>query len=486
MSAAQTSSTPLTGVKRIWCRLEAIPILGMVFFTPRLLLLRRDLVTLRRFYIANLRQTYALGAPPLKRVYAFCQGLPIVGPGFTAARRIAKAKWASRSRRAPRGKTRLRVNYAMYLKVPRLVPLQVRCELRRMSRRIGAATESEPVRRRRGRSGYLYSYEFDGAVTKYADVRSVIEHHERAKPQVSEFYRALYDLRSGVVLRMVWIMEEMLEHHAKSFGLDLIDLPPYQLLRSSYADLDLRSQSLYYLRAAVEREPELAEAHYHLATIHSETGNLEEALICYRAMFDLPPTMRLAPHDTPLRARGYSECGVVLRRLGRYEEALECFEKGVEALDGFGAAHRELAKELRRAKKYAAAAEHLRRAMYYRPSLPMLPALPARLEPAPAGGQEFFHDPEIKEIDRRYPVAIPSLDITNRAGFRLFRLYGHCYAVLSADSAISYPRLLSRDYAVIFVDRDLDNVVRRVDQFWGRRKRRRGVAEQVPTARDGL
>jgi tetratricopeptide (TPR) repeat protein len=486
MSAARVGAAKLSRVKRIWSRCEAIPILGLVFSTPRLLLLRRDPVTLRRFYIANLRHTYALFAPPLKRVYGFCQGLPLVGPAFTAARRVVKTKWATWSSRVPRQPTISGWNYLMYLRAPHLGPLQAWCGLRRVSSRIAAATESEPTRRRRGRSGYLYSYEFDAAVTKYSDIKSVIEHHERAKPLMSPFYRALYDLRSGVVLRMVWIAEELLEHHAKSFGLDLAELPPYQLLRSSYADLDPRNQSIRYLRAAIEQDPELAEAYYHLASIHSETGNPEEALISYRAMLDLPETIRHAPHDVSLRARGYGECGLVLRRLGRYEEALGCFEKAVAAEDGFGMAHRELAKELRRAKRYGEAAEHLRRAVYYRPSLPTLPALPARLKPASAASRASFHAPEILEVDQRYPVSVPALDITNRASFRLFRLYGNCYAVLSADSAISYPRLLSRDYAVIFVDRDWDKVVDRVDEFWGRRKRRAGAAEQAPTVRDGV
>ena len=435
---SQNSGRPgLSGVERLWARLMAIPFLGLPFATPRLLL-RRDLGGLKRLIVVD-----------IKRTYHFLEHQPVIGPVIN--RKMVAARYYYRRNKSGgpgslwRALLRDLLRYGqqlprrpitvlvLYIRVPRVFFRRSAQVLGRLYRTVVPVSHTQTKMRQWDRSGYFYSYEFDAAVTKYSDIKSVILHHERSKPLVSSFYRGLYDLRSGLVLRMAWMMEEVLEHHAKSFGIGLAEFAPYQLLRASYADLDPRTQSIAYLRAAIERDPCLAEAHCHLGIIYRETGHDKEALACFHAVLDLAPTILCGKFEIPLPARAQYESGLVLRRLGRRDEALACFRKAVEALgcfanahrnpgtDCFADAHRALAEELRYAKRYAEAAEQFHRAMYCREIPPILPALPVRLAAAPAEDATTFFGPEIEPLDTEHPVQLPP---HHDLGILLYRYFG--------------------------------------------------------------
>jgi tetratricopeptide (TPR) repeat protein len=318
-----------------------------------------------------------------------------------------------------------------------------------------------------GRSGYLYPYEFDTAVTKYQDIKSIIDHHERSKQLVSSFYRALYDLRSGIVLRMVWVIQEALERNTNSFGLELDFFAPYQLLRSSCGDIDPRKQSIEYLQSATRHDPSLAEAYYQLGVIHRTEHRLDEALRCLQTATGLAPTMLPGPADVPLIVRAHYEAGLVLRDLNRFGEALGSFERAVELAPEFSDAHRMLAEEFRRIRRYARVSRHFHRAMFYRPPVPLLPLLPPRLAAAPPLGAGRFFEPEIVGplLDR--PVLLPPISVALHRGFRVFKLFDQTYAVPKDDGPIQYPSLLAQDHAVMFVSPEWDKVIGSINEFLG-------------------
>lgn len=441
------------GLKRVWDWAERVPVLGWAFTVIRFAL-RRDMRGLRAAVKSRLRRNYNF----FKRVYGWLERLPVVGGLLRWARQNHAGLLRSLVRRAVRGE--LRRSVAPYLEHPRLV----RWRLQRRARLASRNKVTPTGRRQLGRTGFLYTYEFDAAAGRYSDIKSMIVHNERAKPLVSPFYRALYDLRSGLILRMAWIMEEVLQHHAGSFGLAAAGFAPLQLLRSSYADLDPRSQSIAYLQSALREDPALAEAHYHLGIIYRETGRLEEALSCYRAALDLPPVIRRGQHDIPLNARSLYESGLVLQKLGRHDEARGNLQKAVQILPGFGDAHREFAHELRRAGAYADAAEQYYWAMYYRPGLAVLPRLPARLEAAKDSA--VFHEPDIVDPFAGSPVPLPPLTVHYYRYFRIFELFGRHYGIPTVDGDIDYHGILAREHSVMFDGQTHDSIVASINTYW--------------------
>jgi tetratricopeptide (TPR) repeat protein len=446
----------LTRLKRIHLRCENTPIVGPVFYASRLVLAHRDI----------------RGAA--RHVYSRCEQTPVVGPAFFAIRLIlvrGDIRGAARHLRA-RTAGDLAGIYSrwrplLYLRSPRPAYWRLLTSRRKSARLAKERSSTSAERGQQGRSGYLYSYEFDTAVANYADIKSIIEHHERSKPLVSSFYRALYDLRSGIVLRMVWVMEEVLKHHVKSFGLELERFAPYQLLRSSCGDIDVRNGSIKYLQSATRHDPSLGEAHYQLGLIFRAEHRLEEALPCLQTASALPPTMLPGPHDLPLSVRTHYEAGLVLRDLKHFDESLASFEKAVALDPDFPDAQRMLVEELRRAGRYGEAGEHFHKAMFYRPVVPRLPSLPMPLAPALASKATYLYEPKIAALLLDHPVPLPPISITLHRGFRIFQLFGQTYGVPEGDGPINYPSLVARDHAVMFVHPERKKVIASIDAFLG-------------------
>ena len=113
----------------------------------------------------------------------------------------------------------------------------------------------------------LLPYEFDAATTLYGDIRSVVNHHDRSKSQCSSYLRALYDLRSGVVLHMAWIISKVMNRYVAAVGLPAEDFKPLGALRASLGGLDPVTDAVGYLDSALVENPELAEALYHKGLI---------------------------------------------------------------------------------------------------------------------------------------------------------------------------------------------------------------------------
>jgi tetratricopeptide (TPR) repeat protein len=444
-----TSTRKMTGLKRAYSRCEHIPILGPFFSACRLVVAHGDVRGAARSLRASAKQAYVQ-----------LEGMPIIAWLFRKSRRLSNAS------------ADFMASILLYLRSPRHAYWRLRHahwwlvrRQRKMARIATMQKLSATKLRQLGQTGYLYPYEFDTAIANFADIKSIIEHHERSKPLASTFYRALYDLRSGLLLHRVRAIEDALKHHVKSFGLELERFAPYQLLRSSCADIDARKQSIEFLQSATRHNPSLGEAYYQLGVIYRVENRLTEALPCLQAAARLPPTMLQGSHELPLSVRAYYEAGLVLRDLKRFDEALVSFEKAVELAPEFSDAHRMLGEELRRAGRYAQAAEYFHRAMFYRPVVPLLPSLPPRLAPAPGSDAAKLSDPEIAGILLDRPVVLPAISIELHRGFRVFKLFGQIYGIPEGDGPIDYPGLVARDHVVMFVDSQREKVIRSVNEF---------------------
>jgi tetratricopeptide (TPR) repeat protein len=83
------------------------------------------------------------------------------------------------------------------------------------------------------------------------------------------------------------------------------------------------------LLSMVAKNPEDSFARYGLAMEYANTGNLERAIVEYRALIGFNPDY----------AAAYFHGGQALEKLGRIEEAREVYEKGIEATSRTGDQH---------------------------------------------------------------------------------------------------------------------------------------------------
>ena len=83
------------------------------------------------------------------------------------------------------------------------------------------------------------------------------------------------------------------------------------------------------LLSMVAKNPEDSFARYGLAMEYANTGNLENAIVEYRALIGFNPDY----------AAAYFHGGQALEKLGRIDEAREVYEKGIEATSRTGDQH---------------------------------------------------------------------------------------------------------------------------------------------------
>jgi tetratricopeptide (TPR) repeat protein len=83
------------------------------------------------------------------------------------------------------------------------------------------------------------------------------------------------------------------------------------------------------LLSMVAKNPEDSFARYGLAMEYANTGNLERAIVEYRALIGFNPDY----------AAAYFHGGQALEKLGRIDEAREVYEKGIQATSRTGDQH---------------------------------------------------------------------------------------------------------------------------------------------------
>ncbi|HBY64615.1 MAG TPA: hypothetical protein DEH78_32755 [Solibacterales bacterium] len=83
------------------------------------------------------------------------------------------------------------------------------------------------------------------------------------------------------------------------------------------------------LKSLLEQDPKNTFARYGIAMEYANRGKLNEAVEAHRALLA----------DNPGYGASYYHCGQALSQLGRYEEAREIYERGIEATTKGGDLH---------------------------------------------------------------------------------------------------------------------------------------------------
>lgn len=112
-------------------------------------------------------------------------------------------------------------------------------------------------------------------------------------------------------------------------------------------------------RRAVERQPDLAEAHYSLANALLSQGKRDLALHQYRRALECKPDY----------AEAYKNLGVLLKERGQVEEALRCFQQAVQHKPDYALAHFEAGNARHVRGELDAALACYRQALRFRPNL---------------------------------------------------------------------------------------------------------------------
>ena len=306
----------------------------------------------------------------------------------------------------------------------------------------------------------LLPYEFDAATTLYGDIRSVVNHHDRSKSQCSSYLRALYDLRSGVVLHMAWIISKVMNRYVAAVGLPAEDFKPLGALRASLGGLDPVTDAVGYLDSALVENPELAEALYHKGLILAALGDHGSAITVFQAASSLLPAIIPSIHDIFFESCVLFDCGRSLEACERFEEASACYERAIEFVPLFPDAQKRFAACLQRSGKWGAAAEHLNRAMVHRAILPTLPKLPT---PINLGSGEILHPPRFREDLGGGPRRDAGRFIGAYCGFRIFWTTDAFHAVPMSELAFDRRRAQAGDYAAWCVADTYEGVQSQID-----------------------
>lgn len=317
----------------------------------------------------------------------------------------------------------------------------------------------------RERELYLVPYEFDEATTLYGDLKSVIDHHDRAKAQFdSRYLRALYDLRSGVLLHMAWTMAKVMSHYAESMAISPHQLAGLQLLNASLGGLDPLTDALKYLQSAAQQEPNLAEVHYHRGLIFAVRGKHDEAVVAFREAISSTPAIITALQDISFEARASFYCGKALEQLKQAEQALAYYERAIALVPDFPDAHRRCAELLRACGQFQAAAVHFDKAMVYRPVLPTLPKMPARI--APAGQNGAVYAPKLhKEFDKTGQRKVLKLLRRNEDGLDIGYFDGCYYAIPTGDSDLTRSGIEQERYPLMLRGITEDELTQKIHRY---------------------
>ena len=115
-----------------------------------------------------------------------------------------------------------------------------------------------------------------------------------------------------------------------------------------------------FLREALDRAHDLAEAHFQMGELHGRRGELEDAADCYE----------LAVHFDPQHTHAHYALAALHKSQGRQAQAAEHYQRIVEINPHDGAAHTNLCLALYETAAYDAARRHGERALAIDPKLP--------------------------------------------------------------------------------------------------------------------
>ena len=306
----------------------------------------------------------------------------------------------------------------------------------------------------------LLPYEFDAATMLYGDIRSVVDHHDRNKSQCSPYLRSLYDLRSGVVLHVAWVISKIMNRYVAAAGLQPEDFKPLGVLQASLGGLDPVTDAIGYLDSALEDNPELAEALYHKGLMLAALGDHSSAITVFQTASGLLPAIIPSAHDIFLESRVLFDCGRSLEACDRFEEASACYERAIEFVPVFPDAQRRYAACLRRSGKWGAAAEHLDRAMVHRSILPTLPKLPT---PTTLASGEILHPPRFRGDLDDGPRRDFGQFIGGYNGFRIFWAASAFHAVPMSELVFDLRRAQAGEYAAWCVADTQERVRSQID-----------------------
>ncbi len=123
-----------------------------------------------------------------------------------------------------------------------------------------------------------------------------------------------------------------------------------------YVRMGDRDEAVAQFRRAIDLDPRFVEARHRLGVVLMEMGENKEALKELRRADSISNRYRKA-HEI-----WYAE-GIALRHLGQNGEALELFQKTVEAKPAFAAAHNQAGEILRQQEEYDQAILHFVKAI---------------------------------------------------------------------------------------------------------------------------
>lgn len=173
----------------------------------------------------------------------------------------------------------------------------------------------------------------------------------RLKP---DFHRAIYALsvdlaKKGEFGEAIAQLQQALKFKGRS--------RTYFNLANIFVMQGRGQDAIYYLRLALQEQPDFAEADDQLGNVLAAQGNLMEALEHLRRAVELDPEWSEAHFDL---ANG-------LVRQGNLTEAVQHFEKALQRRPDYVEAHNNLGRVLAAQGNLTGAVEHFRQALRFRP-----------------------------------------------------------------------------------------------------------------------
>ena len=154
-------------------------------------------------------------------------------------------------------------------------------------------------------------------------------------------------LHAGAAFHALATIQDVVSAYEKSHSDYAVDIAYSSRLSAPAGTLSTRDTAEKYYRAALVYSPELAEAHFSLARLLWDSGQLAEAVALYRQVTKMNPHAR-ALSQIDLRASAFWHMGEILEIVGSETEALDAYGEAVKLVPSFGASHEKYPMLLRK------------------------------------------------------------------------------------------------------------------------------------------